>query len=147
MAMMLRSEGIPARIVNGYAKGEYQEETSSYRVRSNNAHTWVEVYFPRYGWIIFEPTSSIPVVELPEGDAGGNPGDAFDNADPVRTDQILSRLTMIFSRGPELDLLADQLAAPKTRRLLRRRARKLVTRAVGGSALLLVAGAMVFAAN
>ncbi len=62
MAMMLRSQGIPTRIVNGYAQGDFDEETNSYRVRASNAHTWVEVYFPNYGWIQFEPTASIPVV-------------------------------------------------------------------------------------
>jgi transglutaminase-like putative cysteine protease len=62
MAMMLRAEGIPTRIVNGYAQGDFDEETTSYRVRASNAHTWVEVYFPEYGWIQFEPTASIPVV-------------------------------------------------------------------------------------
>jgi transglutaminase-like putative cysteine protease len=62
MAMMLRSQGIPTRIVNGYAQGDFDEETNSYRVRASNAHTWVEVYFPKYGWIQFEPTASIPVV-------------------------------------------------------------------------------------
>ncbi|MDT8306302.1 MAG: transglutaminase domain-containing protein [Anaerolineae bacterium] len=144
MAMMLRSEGIPARIVNGYAQGEYQEETSSYRVRSNNAHTWVEVFFPRYGWIIFEPTASIPVVELPEGD-GGNPGDAFgaaaplpDPDRPLLDDDVLS--------GPDLDGLAAELAAEDAAAQAERR-RLLVTRALSGSALLLVAGVMVFTAN
>jgi transglutaminase-like putative cysteine protease len=62
MAMMLRSQGIPTRIVNGYAQGAFDEETNSYRVRASNAHSWVEVYFPGYGWIQFEPTASIPVV-------------------------------------------------------------------------------------
>ena len=62
MAMMLRSQGIPTRIVNGYAQGTFDEETNSYRVRASNAHSWVEVYFPGYGWIQFEPTASIPVV-------------------------------------------------------------------------------------
>lgn len=62
MAMMLRSQGIPTRIVNGYAQGSFDEETNSYRVRASNAHSWVEVYFPDYGWIQFEPTASIPVV-------------------------------------------------------------------------------------
>lgn len=78
MAMMLRSEGVPARVVSGYAQGEFDEESSSYRVRASNAHTWVEVYFPQYGWIQFEPTVSIPTVDRPES-AGG--GDAF--ASPV----------------------------------------------------------------
>ncbi len=76
MALMLRSQGVPARVVSGYAQGEYVEDTGAYRVRASNAHTWVDVYFPGYGWIQFEPTSSIPVVERPERE-GGNPGDAF----------------------------------------------------------------------
>jgi transglutaminase-like putative cysteine protease len=62
MAIMLRSQGIPARIVNGYVQGDYDESTSSYRVRASNAHTWVEVYFPTFGWIQFEPTASVPVL-------------------------------------------------------------------------------------
>ncbi|MCA9875816.1 MAG: transglutaminase domain-containing protein [Anaerolineales bacterium] len=62
MAIMLRSQGIPARIVNGYVQGDYDEQTHSYRVRASNAHTWVEVYFPAYGWIQFEPTTSVPVL-------------------------------------------------------------------------------------
>jgi transglutaminase-like putative cysteine protease len=65
MAVMLRSQGIPARLVSGYALGEYDEPSQSYRVRAANAHTWVEVYFPDYGWIHFEPTSAIPVAERP----------------------------------------------------------------------------------
>ena len=78
MAMMLRSQGVPSRVVSGYAQGEFDEESSSYRVRASNAHTWVEVYFPRYGWIQFEPTVSIPTVDRPESSGGG---DAF--ASPV----------------------------------------------------------------
>jgi len=62
MAIMLRSQGIPARIVNGYVQGDYDEQSRSYRVRASNAHTWVEVYFPAYGWVQFEPTASIPVL-------------------------------------------------------------------------------------
>ncbi|MCA9936476.1 MAG: hypothetical protein H6662_04850 [Ardenticatenaceae bacterium] len=76
MALMLRSQGIPARVVSGYAQGEFNEDTMSYRVKASNAHTWVEVYFPLYGWIQFEPTAALPTVDRPES-AGGNPGDAF----------------------------------------------------------------------
>jgi transglutaminase-like putative cysteine protease len=78
MAMMLRSQGIPARIASGYAQGEFNEDNLFYRVRASNAHTWVEVYFPDYGWIQFEPTASIPTVDRPESfdDAAGG-GDAF----------------------------------------------------------------------
>jgi transglutaminase-like putative cysteine protease len=74
MTVMLRSQGVPARVVSGYAQGEYDETSQSYRVRASNAHTWVEVYFPQYGWIQFEPTASLPLVDRP-ATAGG--GDAF----------------------------------------------------------------------
>jgi transglutaminase-like putative cysteine protease len=74
MATMLRSQGVPSRVVSGYAQGEYDEASQSYRVRASNAHTWVEVYFPEYGWIQFEPTASIPLVDRPETPGGG---DAF----------------------------------------------------------------------
>ncbi|MEW5988272.1 MAG: transglutaminaseTgpA domain-containing protein, partial [Chloroflexota bacterium] len=80
MAIMLRSQGVPARVVGGYAQGEFNEESSSYRVRASNAHTWVEVYFPGYGWIEFEPTASIPVVDRPTSPSSG--GDPFETIFP-----------------------------------------------------------------
>ena len=70
MAVMLRSQGIPTRIISGYALGEYDEAQQSYRVRAVNAHSWVEVYFPEYGWIHFEPTQTIPVAERPSSGGG-----------------------------------------------------------------------------
>jgi transglutaminase-like putative cysteine protease len=56
MAVMLRTLQIPARVVNGFRTGEFNDVTSQYVVRARNAHSWVEVYFPGYGWITFDPT-------------------------------------------------------------------------------------------
>lgn len=60
MVVLLRSAGIPARWVKGYTSGEYKEagnkNGSIYEVTNNNAHSWVEVYFPEQGWVTFEPT-------------------------------------------------------------------------------------------
>ncbi|MEC1290994.1 DUF4129 domain-containing transglutaminase family protein [Bacillus mojavensis] len=60
MVVLLRSAGIPARWVKGYTSGEYKEagnkNGSIYEVTNNNAHSWVEVYFPKQGWVTFEPT-------------------------------------------------------------------------------------------
>jgi transglutaminase-like putative cysteine protease len=60
MVVLLRSAGIPARWVKGYTSGEYKEagnkKGSIYEVTNNNAHSWVEVYFPEQGWVTFEPT-------------------------------------------------------------------------------------------
>ena len=60
MTMMLRTLGIPARIVNGFRGGEYNDLTSSYIVREKDAHSWVEAYFPEYGWVTFDPTPPGP---------------------------------------------------------------------------------------
>ncbi|MCL4868269.1 MAG: transglutaminase-like domain-containing protein [Anaerolineae bacterium] len=72
MVVMLRSQGIPARMVAGYAQGKFDPERKMYRVIASNAHTWVEVYFPVYGWIQFEPTAALPLDSRPEGGSGGD---------------------------------------------------------------------------
>ncbi len=56
MTVMLRTLGIPARYVGGFLPGEYNDLGGDFIVRSSDAHTWVEVYFPAYGWITFDPT-------------------------------------------------------------------------------------------
>ncbi len=60
MAIMLRTQGIPARVVNGFRGGEYNDLTGSYIVRERDAHSWVEAYFPEFGWVTFDPTPSGP---------------------------------------------------------------------------------------
>jgi transglutaminase-like putative cysteine protease len=61
MAVMLRALGIPSRVVNGFRTGEFNDLTSQYLIRASNAHSWVEVYFPNYGWISFDPTPAAPL--------------------------------------------------------------------------------------
>ncbi len=58
MTVMLRAVGIPARVVTGYAAGSYILQQGIFQVPGNAAHAWVEVYFPDFGWIPFEPTPS-----------------------------------------------------------------------------------------
>ncbi|HEX3054227.1 MAG TPA: transglutaminase domain-containing protein [Aggregatilineaceae bacterium] len=65
MVLMLRSQGIPARLAAGFAQGEWTGD--SFLVRERDAHTWVEAYFPGYGWIEFEPTANEPPLDR-EGD-------------------------------------------------------------------------------
>jgi transglutaminase-like putative cysteine protease len=60
MTVMLRSIGIPSRVVNGYVTGDYDAATQSYLVTERHAHTWTEVYFPKYGWVTFEPSANRP---------------------------------------------------------------------------------------
>jgi hypothetical protein len=101
MAVMLRAQGVPARVVSGYAQGTYDEESQIYRVRANNAHTWVEAYFPGYGWIQFEPTASLPVNSRPERideSSGGDAFSAFISQRPLNREELL---------GEELDAAED----------------------------------------
>ena len=58
MVMMARSLGLPARLAAGFAPGERQDD-DTFLVREANAHAWAEIYFPGYGWEIFEATQSI----------------------------------------------------------------------------------------
>jgi transglutaminase-like putative cysteine protease len=64
MAVMLRTHGIAARVVNGFLPGEYNETSGAYTVRQSDAHSWVEVYFPTSrSWVTFDPTPSAGRVE------------------------------------------------------------------------------------
>lgn len=59
MAVMLRTQGIATRIVNGFHGGDYNETAGVTVVRQSNAHAWVEVYFPgENAWVAFDPTPS-----------------------------------------------------------------------------------------
>ena len=77
MAVMLRTLGIPTRVITGFRTGEFNDLSGQYVVRSSDAHAWVEAYFPDYGWISFDPTPSV-ASENPAGwDRAGLYLDAF----------------------------------------------------------------------
>ncbi len=86
MTVMVRTLDLPARWVKGYSTGVLDEESSmlyeqmirfgdaanagmelTYIVRNADAHSWVEVYFEGYGWVMFEPTPGFtaPAVQAP----------------------------------------------------------------------------------
>ncbi len=58
MVVLCRTQGIYARYVTGYLPGRYNPFTGYYEVKANDAHAWVEVYIPNYGWFSFDPTPS-----------------------------------------------------------------------------------------
>ena len=60
--LLLRSVGVPARMVVGFAQGEF-EQPDRYIVRERDAHAWPEVYFPGLGWVEFEPTGNQPPLQ------------------------------------------------------------------------------------
>lgn len=60
MAVMLRTQGIASRIVNGFQRGEYNDTADVYTVTQRDAHSWVEVYFPATNsWVTFDPTPAV----------------------------------------------------------------------------------------
>lgn len=88
MAVMLRSQGVPARVVTGFATGDYDGLLRKYRVSAKAAHAWVEVYFPTYGWIEFEPTASQEVFDY-TGEEKDQPDQLPESLQPRSADTAL----------------------------------------------------------
>ncbi len=82
MALMARSVGLPARIASGWAPGEAAGD-NLWLVREAQAHAWVEIYFPEYGWQIFEPTKGVdPLFRTPGADGTPPTREPGDGSDP-----------------------------------------------------------------
>ncbi len=67
MVAMLRASGVPARVTVGFAQGDVmlraaEDGRARYQVQADDSHTWVEVFFPGFGWVEFEPTSNQPPI-------------------------------------------------------------------------------------
>jgi transglutaminase-like putative cysteine protease len=133
MAVMLRSQGVPARLVSGYAGGVYSSEKGVYEVRQNVAHTWVEVYFPGFGWQRFEPTpaSYATPPDRPEdaqqagvegSQSGSDPSDLFTGRD-ISLEELERRLAeregSISNPDAINKLIAEQEAAARRAALIR----------------------------
>jgi hypothetical protein len=56
MAILLRAQGIPTRLVEGFLPGDVDVATGHESIRTGGAHAWVEVWFPGVGWYRFDPT-------------------------------------------------------------------------------------------
>ena len=94
MVVMLREEGIPARLVEGFTTGTFDNASNAWVVKEQDAHAWVEAYFPGYGWIEFEPTPSQPPfarldASLTTGSASGDGAASGDTTtDPNNPDRL-----------------------------------------------------------
>lgn len=64
---MLRSQGIPARMTEGFMINYSNGDDEEYMVEANNAHAWVEAYMDGFGWIRIEPSRGFPVATVQSG--------------------------------------------------------------------------------
>ena len=78
MVVLLRLQGIPARLATGYVAGKFDNNTHRFIVTEEEAHSWPEVYFPNYGWIKFEPSGYRPPIVRPEESTAAAFGDSID---------------------------------------------------------------------
>jgi transglutaminase-like putative cysteine protease len=113
--IMLRSLGVPARLVVGFARGKFSDEGGFYEVSGEDAHAWPEVYFPGYGWVEFEPTGSQPALNRrePIGERAleaASPGGIWGEGPPTleRAEEESFGLSPI---GPEADSARRRSAA------------------------------------
>jgi len=97
MVVLSRSAGLPARLVTGYLGGQYLAESNTYRVTADLAHAWVEIYFPEYGWIAFEPTGGRPPIDRP-ADAGPKFSDDYTaDFDPLNRRRFWSEFSWFWT--------------------------------------------------
>ncbi len=85
--ILLRSLGIPARLVVGFAQGEFSLP-NLYVVHEADEHAWPEVYFPGIGWVEFEPTSNQPPIVRPAGGILTSAGPGSNGTPPFLPGQI-----------------------------------------------------------
>lgn len=86
--LMLRSLGVPARMVVGYAQGNWNAQLRRFEVSARDYHAWPEVFFPGIGWVPFEPTSSQPATFYP---AGNDPNPEPSLAEQLRLEREAAR--------------------------------------------------------
>jgi transglutaminase-like putative cysteine protease len=107
MALMLRYLGIPARVAAGFTSGHWDTSTKRWVVSDRDAHAWVEVWFPGYGWLPFDPTPSRGTLDAPYSDASasfdaGAAATAFAGGGFGLGLQAILKLAREHGRGPVL---------------------------------------------
>ena len=123
MVVMLRTLGIPARIVVGFALNPDDAVETTYAVSKNDQYAWVEVFFPTYGWVNFNPTAENPDASLggfgtgslspEELLAGQDLSELFGNPSGLGDSPILDALneTPVVNQGPPWTLIWSLVGA------------------------------------
>lgn len=88
MAVMLRSQGIPARVATGFLGGEFNPLSGWQVIRASDAHSWVEAWIPDHGWMMFDPTPADS--SIPQDNLWSRASLVLDAADQFWRDWVLS---------------------------------------------------------
>lgn len=107
MVVMLRTLGVPARLVSGYSPADYDPSVNGFLYREKQAHTWVEAFFPGFGWIPFEPTPS-----QTELDYGADQDTPPANPTPTPTPMPTPAPTVTPTAAPDVQATPSPVAAP-----------------------------------
>ena len=84
MAVLLRSVDVPARVTRGFAPGKYDADREQYLITESQAHAWPQVYYPKYGWVNYEPTPIRDLVSRTAAVGGGlGRGETDQNYNPA----------------------------------------------------------------
>lgn len=101
--LMLRSIGIPSRIVFGYAQGKSQnQDETEFIVRREQSHAWPEVFFEGIGWVEFEPTTLQPTLDRLLGETVPSISDIPSIRDPNSEDLPVMDGGESFGEGGEV---------------------------------------------
>jgi hypothetical protein len=98
-ALLLRLDGVPTRVVSGFATG-VQTGAAGYTVRDLDAHEWIEVYFPGYGWVPFNPTPGAAAARIATGlDPLGSPSSAAGTQGQLPVAAVLAAFVVLAFGG------------------------------------------------
>ncbi|MFN8380691.1 MAG: transglutaminase domain-containing protein [Anaerolineales bacterium] len=98
MVVLARAAGLPARLVIGYVGGTYDVEHAQYVVTENYAHSWVEIYFAKVGWVEFEPTSNLPLILNEEKNVPAAPAVEIQPAEQPFAERVSLFLQSVLAR-------------------------------------------------
>jgi hypothetical protein len=112
MTMMVRSLGIPARYVEGYALPAKPGSDGVYKVTNELAHAWVEVFFEGFGWVRFEPTSPFnTLLDTQQEDSQALPADETYSEDYMKS--IMGEAEIVLDQGLKEQSIDGRLSFAK----------------------------------
>lgn len=114
-AILLRLEGVPARLATGYVPSSRDPVSGVWISRAKDAHAWVEVRFPNLGWVPFDPTADVPLAG--DSSPASIGGDLLRGALALVGEHVTTTIVVVAVAAVALG------GRLMVRRLLRRRAR------------------------